>query len=82
MFIPTSLTGKTANLALLTFSVSVKVVWPLGFEAVRLYLFSSDVRLLLPSSDEDASAHKKTSTYIHQRDIHNISPSNEALISD
>ena len=59
MFIPTSLTGKTANLALLTFSVSVKVVWPLGFEAVRLYLFSSDVRLLLPSSDEDASAHKK-----------------------
>ena len=51
----TSLTGKTASLALLTLRESVKGVCPLGIELLRLYLFSSDVILLLPSSDEDAS---------------------------
>ena len=51
----TSLTGKTASLALLTLRESEKGVCPLGIELLRLYLFSSDVILLLPSSDEDAS---------------------------
>ena len=51
----TSLTGKTASLALLTLRERVKGVCPLGIELLRLYLFSSDVILLLPSSDEDTS---------------------------
>ena len=55
----TSLTGKTASLALLTLRESVIGVCPLGIELLRLYLFSSDVILLLPSSDEDTSVLKR-----------------------
>ena len=40
-------------------SASVKDVWPLGLDVVRLYLLSNDVKLLLPSSDEDASINKE-----------------------
>ena len=58
-FCLTSLTGKTASLALLTLSESVKDVWPLGLDVVRLYLLSKDVKLLLPSSEEDASMNKE-----------------------
>jgi len=44
-------------------SASVKDVWPLGLDVVRLYLLSSDVKLLLPSSDEDASMNKEWSDH-------------------
>jgi len=77
----TSLTGKTASLALLTLSVRVKVVWPFGFEVVRLYLLSKDVKLLLPSSDEDTSVYK-TKHKINHSDKHAFPEAYKAVFLD
>ena len=56
----TSLLGNIASLPLFTLSVRVNAVCPFGLDFARLYLFSSDVKLLLSSSsEEEASAYEE-----------------------